>query len=160
ACRCPAIVCLSLSHCSPLHVDARHHASLPRRAARPAPRAWTQPPPASHLACPCTPCYSAGAAAEPSRMEKTMQVRPFRAQASPAMLDDLRERLARARWPDEVEGAQWDYGANLAYVRGLSAYWQGQFDWRAQEGRINGFANFRADVDGFGIHFVHERGRG
>jgi len=89
-----------------------------------------------------------------------MRVHSFRAQTSQATLDDLRKRLARTQWPDEVEGADWDYGADLAYMRGLAAYWNGEFDWRAQEGRINGFANFRADVDGFGVHFIHERGRG
>ena len=76
------------------------------------------------------------------------------------ILDDLRERLRRTRWPDEVRDAGWDYGANLAYMKELCAYWADGFDWRARERAIDGFAHFRAEVEGLGIHFIHERGRG
>jgi len=75
-------------------------------------------------------------------------------------LDDLRERLAKTRWMDEVEGASWNYGTNLAYLKELVRYWHDEFDWRKQEAIINRFAHFRADVDGLGIHFIHERGKG
>lgn len=75
-------------------------------------------------------------------------------------LDDLQERLARTRWPDSVEQADWEYGTNLEYLKTLVAYWQDHFDWRAQEARLNQFAQFRAQIDGFGIHFIHERGQG
>jgi pimeloyl-ACP methyl ester carboxylesterase len=70
-------------------------------------------------------------------------------------IDDLHERLARTRWPDEIQGAGWDYGTNLAYVKELIDYWHTQFDWRTQEKMINGFAHFRADIDGLGIHLSH-----
>ena len=76
------------------------------------------------------------------------------------VLDDLKERLARSRWPDEATGADWDYGSKLAYMRELVDYWRTGFDWRAQERAINHFAHYRAEVDGLGIHFIHERGRG
>lgn len=89
-----------------------------------------------------------------------MNIRPFTIHVAQSTLDDLRERLARTRWPDEVQGAGWDYGTNLDYLKALVAYWQNQFDWRAQEARLNRFAQFRADIDGFGIHFIHERGQG
>ena len=89
-----------------------------------------------------------------------MDIRPFTINVAQSTLDDLIERLARTRWPDEVEGAGWDYGTNLEYLKALVAYWQNQFDWRAQEIRLNHFAQFRADIDGFGIHFIHERGHG
>ena len=75
-------------------------------------------------------------------------------------LDDLRERLRRTRWPDEIEDAGWDYGSNLGYVRELCAYWAERFDWRAQEERINRFPQFRTEIEGLGIHFVHVRGTG
>jgi len=75
-------------------------------------------------------------------------------------LDDLRERLARTRWIDEVESAGWNYGTSLVYLKELVRYWHQEFDWRAQEAIINRFAHFRADVDGFGVHFVHQRGKG
>jgi pimeloyl-ACP methyl ester carboxylesterase len=77
-----------------------------------------------------------------------------------AGLDDLRERLARTRWPDEVEGAGWDYGASLAYMRELVEYWRTGFDWRAAERAMNAVPHFRARVDGLGIHLIHQRGRG
>ncbi len=89
-----------------------------------------------------------------------MSVESFTINIAQSILDDVRERLARTRWPDEVVGAGWDYGSNLAYMRELGAYWQHHFDWRAQEAMLNHFAQFRADIDGFGIHFIHERGRG
>lgn len=89
-----------------------------------------------------------------------MSTEPYEVRVPQATLDDLRERLAATRWTDEVAGAGWDYGASLGYVKELCGYWQDGFDWRAQEERINSFANYRAEVDGFGIHFVHERGKG
>jgi microsomal epoxide hydrolase len=89
-----------------------------------------------------------------------MSIHPFTVYIPQATLDDLRDRLSRTRWPDEVEGADWDYGTNLDYLRSLVDYWQHAFDWRAQEALLNQFAQFRADIDGFGIHFLHERGRG
>src|ERR1700724_2182418 len=89
-----------------------------------------------------------------------MSIRSFNIDIPQATLNDLRERLARTRWPDEVEGAGWDYGTNLQYMKELAYYWQHQYDWRKQEARLNQFAQFRAEVDGVGIHFIHERGKG
>lgn len=87
-------------------------------------------------------------------------IRPFRIDVPQADLDDLRERLGRTRWTDEIEGAGWDYGTNLGYLRELTDYWRDGFDWRAREEELNRFAQFRAEIDGFGVHFVHERGKG
>jgi pimeloyl-ACP methyl ester carboxylesterase len=89
-----------------------------------------------------------------------MEIRPFVVDIPQAVLDDLRERLARAHWPDEVDDAGWDYGTNLAYLKSLAEYWRTRFDWRAQERAMNALPHFRADVDGPGIHFIHARGRG
>lgn len=89
-----------------------------------------------------------------------MKIQPFKIEVSGQTLDDLNERLARTRWPDEVPGAGWDYGTDVSYLKELIAYWQTQFDWRAQEEALNRFAHFRAEVEGLDIHFIHERGRG
>jgi len=89
-----------------------------------------------------------------------MEIQPFTIQIPQTALDDLRDRLAGARWPDEVDGAGWNYGSNLAYMRELADYWRNDFDWRAREALLNRFAQFRAEIDGVGIHFIHERGRG
>ena len=89
-----------------------------------------------------------------------MDIRPYTVNIPQPALDDLRSRLARTRWPDEVDGAGWDYGANLAYMRELMKYWETGFDWRREERAMNALPHFRAQVDGAGIHFIHARGRG
>src|SRR5262249_16456455 len=89
-----------------------------------------------------------------------MSVKAFTVNVSQKTLDELRTRLAMTRFPDEVEDTGWDCGTNLAYLKELVRYWQDEFNWRAQEESMNRFAHFRADVDGLGIHFIHERGKG
>jgi pimeloyl-ACP methyl ester carboxylesterase len=74
-------------------------------------------------------------------------------------LADLKDRIARTRWPDEVPGAGWDYGTNLAFLHGLLARWQDGFDWRGREVELNRLPHFRATIDGLGIHFVHARSK-
>jgi hypothetical protein len=88
-----------------------------------------------------------------------MSIQAFTIHLAQSVLDELRERLARTRWPDEVERAGWDYGTNLGYLKELVDYWQHTFDWRAQEARLNHFAQFRTQIDDVSIHFVHERAR-
>ncbi len=88
-----------------------------------------------------------------------MSIQAFTIDLAQSTLDELHERLARTRWPDEVEGAGWDYGTNVGYLKELVDYWQHTFDWRAQEARLNHFAQFRTQIDGVYIHFVHERAR-
>ena len=89
-----------------------------------------------------------------------MKIRPFEIHVSDEVLDDLRRRISETRWPDELPGTEWDYGSNLGYMRELTEYWRTDFDWRAQERLINSFRHFKADMDGLGIHFIHERGKG
>ena len=89
-----------------------------------------------------------------------MEVRPFKIQVPEETLEDLRQRLARTRWPGEIEDSGWDYGSNLAYMKELVEYWRTGFDWRAQERALNTFSHYRADIDGLGVHFIHERGKG
>ena len=94
---------------------------------------------------------------DPSAPGDPKAVRPFEIDVPQSALDDLRERLARTRFPDEIEGADWDYGANLAYIKELVEYWQNGFDWREQERRLNQFDHFKTVVDGLDIHFIHQR---
>ena len=65
-------------------------------------------------------------------------ITPFHAEVPSSDLDDLQQRLAQVRWPDELPGADWAYGVPLGYARELVAYWRDGFDWRAQEARLNG----------------------
>lgn len=89
-----------------------------------------------------------------------MDAKPFAIHIPETTLSDLQKRLGQTRWLDEIAGSDWSYGANLNYMREIVDYWQTRFDWRAQEKIINGFSQFRADVDGLAIHFIHERGKG
>ncbi len=85
-------------------------------------------------------------------------MQPFTIAVPEAVLDDLRRRLANTRWPDD--GAGWEYGPALAYMKDLADYWLHRYDWRKHEAYLNRFAQFGAEIDGTGIHFIHERGRG
>jgi microsomal epoxide hydrolase len=86
--------------------------------------------------------------------------RPFSIDVPDAVLDDLRDRLARVRWPEPVRGAGWDYGADVAYLSKLCAYWRDGYDWRHWEARLNEPPGFLCEVDGVGLHFWHVRGAG
>ena len=84
-------------------------------------------------------------------------VRPFRVAVPEAVLEDLRDRLERTRFPDEIPGSDWGDGFELAYLRELVAYWKDEFDWRREEEAINSFDQFKTVLDGMDIHFIHER---
>ena len=85
---------------------------------------------------------------------------PFEIHVAAAVLDDLRARLDATRWPDEIDGAGWTMGSDLAYMKELAAYWRDGYDWQEQERRLNALPQFRAEIDGLGIHFVHIEGKG
>jgi len=89
-----------------------------------------------------------------------MPIEPYQIQVPQPVLDDLQERLLSTRWPDGIEGAGWEYGTNLAYMKELVEYWRNGYDWRAQEAALNRFAHYRADIDGKEIRFIHECGKG
>ena len=84
-------------------------------------------------------------------------IEAFEIRVEDEVLDDLRQRLARTRWPDQIPDSGWDYGTDGAYLAGLCEYWREKFDWRAQEARLNRFDHFRTQIDGQTIHFVHRR---
>jgi len=75
-------------------------------------------------------------------------------------MDDLRARLGRTRWLDQIQGSAWEYGVDLQFLREICGYWRDQFDWKAQVEKLSGFHHYRYIADGFGIHFIHERGKG
>ena len=89
-----------------------------------------------------------------------MAVTQFTIDIPEASLTDLKERLSRTRWPGEITDGGWQYGTNLAYLQELCAYWRDEFDWRAQEEYLNQWPHFKADVHGFGLHFIHSKGKG
>lgn len=87
-------------------------------------------------------------------------IEPFSIAIAKSVLDDLQERLERTRWTDDFANEDWGYGANAAYIRELAEHWRERYDWRAREAMMNRFAQFRTEIDGMPIHFIHERGRG
>jgi pimeloyl-ACP methyl ester carboxylesterase len=90
----------------------------------------------------------------------SIKIEPFKIQVADAVLKDLRERLDRTRFPDEVPDTGWEYGTNLAYMKELVEYWRTKYDWRKHETQLNRFAHYKANIDGLEIHFIHEKGRG
>lgn len=84
-------------------------------------------------------------------------ITPFRLAVPDATIDDLRERLLRTRWPEPETVDDWSQGVPLSYLQDLCRYWAETYDWRASEARLNRFGQFRTDLDGLGIHFIHVR---
>lgn len=90
-------------------------------------------------------------------MDTSEEIRPFRIDVPQADLDDLHDRLARTRWPDELPGVGWDYGVPLDHTRELAHYWRTGYDWRAAEARLNAHPQFTTEIDGQRVHFEHVR---
>lgn len=86
-----------------------------------------------------------------------MDVEPFEVRVPEEDLDDLRARLGRTRWAVDVGNADWRYGVERGWLEEMLSYWRHDFDWRATERRINGMPQFRVEIDGFAVHFVHIR---
>src|SRR2546430_382296 len=82
---------------------------------------------------------------------------PFRIDIPQADLDDLRDRLARTRWPDTLPGTGWSRGVPLDYLKELAEYWRTTYDWRRHERQLNEFPQFTTEIDGANIHFLHVR---
>lgn len=86
-----------------------------------------------------------------------MRIEPYVVAISDSVLDDLRDRIRRTRWPDPAPGEPWSQGTDLDYLRDLLDYWADGFDWRAQEERLNRYQHYIAEVDDTRVHFVHRR---
>ena len=97
--------------------------------------------------------------AQPSlfAQETTAMTKPaaFNIAIPQAQLDDLRYRLEHTRWPDQPEDAGWSLGTNVDYLKRLTDYWLNKYDWRAAEARLNALGNFKVELDGVDLHFVH-----
>ena len=87
-------------------------------------------------------------------------IRPFQIEVPVQTLELIRRQVASYAWHEMPDDGGWAYGANLAYMKELCAYWLDEFDWRVQEAAINRFTHFIAPVDGIDLHFMHEKGSG
>ena len=92
-----------------------------------------------------------------SQVAGTTEVKPFRIEIAQSELDDLRARLDRVRWPDELPGVGWSYGVPVGYLKELVEYWRHGYDWRVHERRLNSFPQFTTQIDGQNVHFLHVR---
>src|SRR5512134_1730153 len=86
-----------------------------------------------------------------------LDISPFTIDIPQAALDDLRERLARTRFPEQIPDAGWDYVTELGYERALVEYWRDTYDWRAHEARLNALDHFLTTIDSQRVHFIHQR---
>jgi pimeloyl-ACP methyl ester carboxylesterase len=105
----------------------------------------------------------AGGFASPVMRESpgaTPTPRPYSIHVEEGVLDDLRQRLERTRWPRVAASTGWELGTSPAYLRELLDYWRTTYDWRREEAKLNAFAQFRVDIGGANLHFVHLKGAG
>jgi len=89
----------------------------------------------------------------------TKAVTPFEVHVPEAALDDLKRRLANTRWPNKETVADWSQGVPLAKARALVEYWRTRYDWRRVERSLNALPQFRTQLDGLGVHFIHVRSK-
>jgi pimeloyl-ACP methyl ester carboxylesterase len=87
----------------------------------------------------------------------TKDVTPFKIQVPQEALDDLKHRLASTRWPGRETVGDWSQGVPLQKAQALIAYWRDKYNWRRFEARLNAFPQYRTEIDGLGIHFIHVR---
>jgi pimeloyl-ACP methyl ester carboxylesterase len=85
------------------------------------------------------------------------EISPFKVHVSDAELDDLKRRLRATRWPEKETVDDWSQGAPLAYVKDVCRYWAEKYDWRKTEARLNALPQFRTELDGLDIHYLHVR---
>src|SRR5262245_60076431 len=86
-------------------------------------------------------------------------ITPFSYRAPGSALDDLKRRLAQTRWPEQETVADWSQGVPIKKMKALVDYWRTGYDWRRCESRLNSFAQYRTEIDGLNIHFLHVRSR-
>jgi pimeloyl-ACP methyl ester carboxylesterase len=89
----------------------------------------------------------------------TPDIAPFKVHVPQAALQDLKKRLSDTRWPAKEPVTDWSQGVPLAKAQALVEYWRSQYDWRRVEGALNGLPQFRTQIDGLGIHFIHVRSK-
>ena len=85
------------------------------------------------------------------------EVKPFRIAVGDDVLDDLKSRLRKTRWPEAELVDDWSQGVPLQWIEEVCRYWADDYDWRQREALLNRFAQFTTEIDGLDIHFLHMR---
>ena len=91
--------------------------------------------------------------------ETSVEVRPFRVDIPDEALEDLRRRIASVRWPSRELVTDRSQGVQLATIQELARYWATDYDWRRCEAKLNALRQFKTEIDGEDIHFIHVRSR-
>jgi Epoxide hydrolase N terminus len=86
-------------------------------------------------------------------------VRPFRVAISDSEIADLKQRLARTRWPDPETVPDWSQGVRVENAKSLVTYWEREYDWRRFESELNRFPQFLTTIDGLDIHFIYVKSK-
>src|SRR2546426_4709413 len=81
-------------------------------------------------------------------------ITPFKIQGPNAVLTDLKQRLSQARFADELQDVEWDYGTNLAYLKRLVDYWRDRYDWRGAGKKVNRLDQVQTALERGEVHFV------
>jgi len=89
----------------------------------------------------------------------TKDVTPFKVHVTQAALDDLKQRLANIRWPNKEPVTEWSQGVPLGKAQAFVEYWRTRYDWRRVESTLNALPQFRTQIDGLGIYFIHVRSK-
>ena len=92
-----------------------------------------------------------------SKFANNAPIIPFEIDISDAAISDLQRRLATTRMPDQIADTTWEYGTDSSYLTELLNYWQNDFDWKKQESELNEFDQFKTEIDGLDMHFIHQR---
>ena len=87
-------------------------------------------------------------------------IRPFKINISDKIIQNIYTKVEKYSWHEMPDDGGWAYGTNLDYLKEFSKYWVNEFDWRKTEEKINKFQNFKSNIDGIDIHFIHEKGSG
>ncbi len=87
-------------------------------------------------------------------------IKSFKVEISNEILQNINSKVKNYQWHEMPDDGGWDYGTNLDYMKEFTEYWSSKFDWKKTEEKINKFKNFKTNIDGIDIHFIHEKGSG
>lgn len=83
------------------------------------------------------------------------EIRPFKINITDTVLNDLQYRLKNARFVDHLEDSRFNYGFHSDYLKQVVEYWRTKYDWRAAEKKLNSYPQFKTQIEGLDVHFVH-----